>query len=125
MNKLVKSIPYSNLYSEFLLSLNGILQLTNRELELLTMLLDLDINYKKVPNHGKNIINKNNRKLIRSTLCITPDNLSRYFGKFKERGILIKGSADDEIFINKALIPEIIKDRVQVTIILNIKNDTK
>ena len=62
MNKLVKSIPYSNLYSEFLLSLNGILQLTNRELELLTMLLDLDINYKKVPNHGKNIINKNNRK---------------------------------------------------------------
>ncbi len=89
------------------------------------MLLDLDINYKKVPNHGKNIINKNNRKLIRSTLGITPDNLSRYFGKFKERGILVKGSADDEIFINKALIPEIIKDRVQVTIILNIKNDTK
>ena len=89
------------------------------------MLLDLDINYKKIPNHGKNIINKNNRKLIRSTLGITPDNLSRYFGKFKERGILIKGSADDEIFINKALIPEIIKDRVQVTIILNIKNDTK
>lgn len=89
------------------------------------MLLDLDINYKKVPNHGKNIINKNNRKLIRSTLGITPDNLSRYFGKFKERGILIKGSADDEIFLNKALIPEIIKDRVQVTIILNIKNDTK
>ncbi len=125
MNKLVKSIPYSNLYSEFLLSLNGILQLTNRELELLTILLDLDINYKKVPNHGKNIINKNNRKLIRSTLGITPDNLSRYFGKFKERGILVKGSADDEIFINKALIPEIIKDRVQVTIILNIKNDTK
>jgi len=76
------------------------------------MLLDLDINYKKVPNHGKNIINKNNRKLIRSTLGITPDNLSRYFGKFKERGILVKGSADDEIFINKALIPEIIKDRV-------------
>ena len=89
------------------------------------MLLDLDINYKKVPNHGKNIINKNNRKLIRSTLGITPDNLSRYFGKFKERGILVKGGADDEIFINKALIPEIIKDRVQVTIILNIKNDTK
>jgi hypothetical protein len=89
------------------------------------MLLDLDINYKKVPNHGKNIINKNNRKLIRSTLGITPDNLSRYFGKFKERGILVKGSADDEIFLNKALIPEIIKDRVQVTIILNIKDDTK
>lgn len=89
------------------------------------MLLDLDINYKKVPNHGKNIINKNNRKLIRSILGITPDNLSRYFGKFKERGILIKGSADDEIFLNKALIPEIIKDRVQVTIILNIKDDTK
>lgn len=89
------------------------------------MLLDLDINYKKVPNHGKNIINKNNRKLIRSTLGITPDNLSRYFGKFKERGILVKGNADDEIFLNKALIPEIIKDRVQVTIILNIKDDTK
>lgn len=35
MNKLVKSVNKTDLYAEFLKSLNGILDLTDRELELL------------------------------------------------------------------------------------------
>jgi len=35
MNKLVKSVNKADLYAEFLKSLNGILDLTDRELELL------------------------------------------------------------------------------------------
>ena len=103
-----------------MLSLNGILRLTDRELELMAELIRLDINYNKLPNEHKNIANRQNRKHIIQTLGITKDNLSRYIKAFKEKGILIAGPAEDELSVNKALIPEIIGDRVQVTIIIRI-----
>lgn len=123
MNKWVKTVNNADLYKEFLTSLNGILDLTNKELQLLTLLVQLDVNTPKLPNISKNIINTENRKYIRKTLGITPDNLSRYLTKFKKLGILVKGRIEDEVMINKALIPEIIGDRVQLTIILKINKN--
>lgn len=120
MNKLVKTIDKKDLYFEFLTSLNGILQLTNREMELLTVLISIDVNTPKLPDYTKNIISAENRKYIKATLGITKDNLSRYIGRFKDKGIIVKGRADDEWLINPALIPEIIGDRVQISIILKI-----
>ena len=124
MNKLVKSVSKTDLLKEFLKSLNGILDLTDRELELLATFIDLDVNTPKLPNIiHKNVISTENRKYIKRTLGITPDNLSRYISKFKSQGILMKGKAEDEVFVNKALIPEIIGDRVQITVILKVKKD--
>jgi hypothetical protein len=120
MNKLVKSVDRDDLITEFLMSLNGILRLTDRELELMAEFIRLDINYVKGPNENKNIANRLNRKHIISTLGITKDNLSRYIKSFKQKGILVSGPAEDELSVNKALIPEIIGDRVQVTIIIKI-----
>ncbi len=120
MNKLVKTVDKKDLYFEFLTSLNGILQLTNREMELLTALMNIDVNTPKLPDYTKNIISAENRKYIKTTLGITKDNLSRYITKFKDKGIIVKGRADDEWLINPALIPEIIGDRVQISIILKI-----
>lgn len=120
MNKLVKTVSKADLYKEFLKSLNGILDLTDRELELLATLIDIDVNTPKLPNISKNVISTDNRKYIRKLLGITPDNLSRYITKFKERGFLVKGRIEDEVIVNKVLVPEIIGDRIQVTIILRI-----
>jgi hypothetical protein len=69
------------------------------------------------------VISTENRKYITHTLGITPDNLSRYLSKFKEQGLLVKGKIDNEWLVNKILIPEIIKDRVQITIILKVNNE--
>lgn len=123
MNKLVKSVSKADLNTEFLKSLNGILDLTDRELELLATFIAIDINAPKLPNISKNVISTENRKYIRKVLGITPDNLSRYITKFKNQGILIKGKIEDEVVVNKALIPEIIGDRVQITIILRVNKD--
>lgn len=123
MNKLVKSVSKTDLYMEFLKSLNGILQLTNRELELLATFIDLDVNFSKLPNVSKNVINSQNRKYIKATLGITPDNLSRYIAKFKKQGLLVDGKLEDEVIVNKVLIPELIGDRVQITIILKVNKD--
>lgn len=71
------------------------------------------------------MISTENRKYIRKTLGITPDNLSRYITKFKNQGILVKGRVEDEVMVNKALIPEVIGDRVQITIVLRLnKNES-
>ena len=123
MNKLVKGVSKTDLYNEFLKSLNGILDLTDRELQLLSTFIQLDINTPKLPNISKNIISTENRKYIRKTLGITPDNLSRYITKFKNQGILVKGRVEDEVMVNKALIPEVIGDRVQITIVLRLNKD--
>ena len=100
MNKLVKTVNKDDLITEFLTSLNGILRLTDRELELMAELIRLDINYNKLPNEHKNIANRQNRKHIIQTLGITKDNLSRYIKAFKEKGILIAGPAEDELSAN-------------------------
>lgn len=123
MNKLVKTVSKADLYKEFLKSLNGILDLTDRELELLATLVDIDVNTPKTPEVSKNVISTSNRKYIRKLLGITPDNLSRYIAKFKERGFLVKGKIEDEVMVNKALVPEVIGDRIQVTIILRINKE--
>lgn len=103
--------------------MNGILDLTARELELLATLIDIDVNTPKLPNVSKNVISTENRKYIKKVLGITPDNLSRYIAKFKSQGILVSGKIEDEVVVNKALVPEIIGDRVQITIILRVNKD--
>lgn len=120
MNKLVKTVNKGNLYYEYLNALNGILQLTNRELELLTKFVELDVNFTPIPGVSKNVASTDNRRMIKSTMGITPDNLSRYISKFKKEGLLVQGKAEDELVVNKILIPEIIKDRVQITLILRV-----
>lgn len=125
MNKLVKTVNKDNLYYEYLNALNGVLQLTDRELELLTKFVELDVNFDSTSGVSKNIANTNNRRMIKSTMGITPDNLSRYISKFKKEGLLVQGKAEDELIVNKILIPEIIKDRVQITLILRVNEEDK
>lgn len=121
MNKLVKTVTNDTLIIEFLKSLNGILNVTEREMELLAKLVELDMKYDPTLDDTKNVVSTKNRKLIKEQLGITPDNLSRYITRFKNKGILIKGKADDEMYVNKALIPDIIKDRVQLTLIFKLQ----
>ena len=123
MNKLVKSVSDNELITEFLRALNGILKLTDRELELMATFIKMDIEYEKIPDIAKNVANTKNRRWIIENLGITKDNLSRYIKSFKEKGILKAGPAEDELTVNKALIPVVIGDRVQITIILKIKDE--
>ena len=120
MNKLVKTVPKTDLYIEFLKSLNGILCLTDREIELMAVFIKFDIEYPRLPGLSKNVANTINRKYIINSMHITRDNLSRYIKRFREKGLLVPGKVEDELTVNKIIIPEIIADRVQITIILKI-----
>lgn len=118
---LTKKVKKADLQTEYLKAINGILDLTNRELELLKLLAEFDQNSLE---DEKSVICTENRKKVNDLLGISPDNLSRYIKKFKENGILVKGKVDGEMHVNSSLLPEIIKDRVQITIVLRI-DETK
>lgn len=117
MNKLVKKVSKDNLYIEYLKAMNGILHLTDREIELMTLLIDLDLSYDPASEEPKNIVSRDNRKLIRAKLNIASDNLSRYISRFRKEGFLVY-KKDGTVSVNKMLIPEIIRDRIQVAVIL-------
>lgn len=124
MNKLVKTVKKDDLCSEFLKSLNGIMDLPKRELQLLTLLVKLQMEPQLSNNDPESgILSANNRKFIETTIGITQDNQSRYYKKFKDLGYLVKGKIDKQWLVNQILLPQVIKDRVQITLILRIKDE--
>lgn len=124
MNKLVKTVRKDELYSEFLKSLNGIMDLPKRELQLLTLLVKLQMEPQLSNNDPESgVLSANNRKFIETTIGITQDNQSRYYKKFKDLGYLVKGKIDRQWLVNQILLPQVIKDRVQITLILKIKDE--
>ena len=124
MNKLVKQVKKEDLYSEFLKALNGIIVLPKRELQLLTLLVRLQMEPQLSNNDPETgVLSANNRKYIEKETGITQDNQSRYYKKFKDLGYLVRGKIDRQWLVNQILLPQVIKDRVQITIILRINED--
>lgn len=125
MNKLVKTVPRRKIYFEYLQSLNGILNLSYRELEVMAKLVEVDVNTVVKPGDSKNVINTQVRKTLMKELGFTPDNLCRLISKLKKMGYIKQGFAEDEWEVNKILIPEIISDRVQISIVLKVDDATE
>lgn len=90
----------------------------------MTLLVQLQVEPQLSENDPESgVISGVNRKYIEKELGITQDNQSRYFKKFKDLGYLIKGKIDRQWLVNPILVPQIIKDRIQITIVLRIKDE--
>ncbi len=119
MNKFIKSVSIDRVPYEFLLSMNGILGLTQREIEVLSGFIDLV----KTSNRDSkvNIDNSDNRNSIASRFNLDKGNLCKMISKYKRHGIFVK-NRNGKMSILDALIPTIIANKaVQVSIILKIK----
>lgn len=121
MNKLVTDIPSSRLSYEFLHSLNGIIGLTERELQVFSILLDL---YMSNPRSREAIDCTSNRKHLMLHANVTRDNLSRYIKVYKRKGLLTIDKQAGKLMINPAIVPVVIGGKsVQITMILKLKGD--
>lgn len=124
MNKFIKTVPLSSVNYEFLRSLNGLLGLTDREIDLLSIFLDLENRDSKVKGQRKSIDGTANRKEIMHITTITKDNLSRYIKRLKAKRIIVRDYKEDINVLNKAILPVIIGNKVvQITMILKVKED--
>ena len=125
MNKFIKSVKRSKLYQEYIRSINGLLNLTEKEILVLTEIIQLDVSYVKLTGIPKNVVNTVNRRYLISKLGISKENLSRMIRILKNKQLLIANSDSGEIIVNRALIPDIINDRIQVTMIIKIDKNNK
>jgi len=122
MNKFIKTISPDKLGYEFLRSLNGLLDLTDRELELLSIFLDLYLANTKTRKGKTPIDSTENRRHIMKVTTVTKDNLCRYIKMFREKKIFVK--EDGILSMSRALTPIAIGGKtVQITMILKIKED--
>lgn len=123
MNKLSKTVKAKDIFIEFITALNGILKLSDKKILVLAKIVEIYYGILAKPGTTKNAISTSNRRIIMRDCKISSENLSRFITEFKAMGYVVKGPSDDEWAINKALIPELIRDRVQITIILKLDNN--
>lgn len=123
MNKFVKTIPSSKVYIEYLRAINGIVELTDREIQLLAYMMEIQA---KLTNKDiiKSIIATPIRKQIFKELGISKSNYINYLKTYKNKGLLIKVN-DDSYFVNDKIFPIVIGDRVQITIVLKLDETNK
>ena len=125
MNKFIKTVRESDVCYEFLRGLNGLMGLTDRELEVFSALVSLRMIDIKDRNSKLPVDRTDNRKILMSNLGIGKDNMSKYIKTFISKGILIRAK-NGKVSILESLIPDIIGGRmVQTSIIIKIQDNAK
>lgn len=120
--KFVKSSTPNKIFLDYIKSINGILELTYREMEILAVLMREDF-LMPLDMEPKNIADKFIRKRIIKENNITKENLSRFISKFKRKGILI--SDFDDLYVNPRLMPRLINNQIEISTIINLISDNE
>lgn len=122
MNKLIKTVSADRLNYEFLHSLNGIIGLTERELQIFSRMLDLYISDQK-SKRVRSVDCTEHRRSIIKELSISRENLSRYIQGYKKKGLIRTDKETGVNTINNAVVPIIIGGKtVQITMILKVND---
>lgn len=110
--KFVKRVARESFYRVYLSILNGILKLTDKEIEILAEFMAIkeidDASKKFISEKERNelLFSGGNRKLIRTKIGTSPHNLNNYIKTLKEKGALIE--KDGTLAINpKIYIPSV------------------
>ena len=123
MNKFIKTVPEDRVCYEFMNSLNGIIGLTERELQIFSVLLSMRLQDIKTKNPRLSIDRAENRKRIINEYRIGKENLSRYIKKYRKKGLIYTTKYGNNVIMD-ALLPQIVGGKtVQVTMILKINQD--
>ena len=98
MNKFIKTVKEEDVCFEFLRVMNGIMGLTNRELDVFSALVALRIRDMKDKRLSRLSVDRtSNRKEIMSKLGVTKDNMSKYIGIFTENSLIYRSREGQSI----------------------------
>lgn len=88
-----KKILKKNLYKTIINILNGTLELTEREKQVLYVLIQLDVAWSPTfRDDYKNILSTDNRRTIMKETNVHKANLVKYINRFKEKGLILKNA---------------------------------
>jgi len=112
-----KRVSNESLYTEYVNILNGVLQLSNREAEVLSFILAID-------GSGEQSINsKNARTAIVGYLGISEPNLSKYLNTLKSKGLIVRDPTNKWV-VNDYIRPDVVGGILEVTITLDLNGES-
>lgn len=112
-------VPKSKVIRKYLSIINCSLNLTERELDVLALIISMELSWDNVKE--KNIIDTNSRRYIMQNTYINKNNLSKYIKKYKEKELLVeylpKKWRVNENVVQKDMF---LNDTLQICFLLNI-----
>ena len=121
--KFQKVVKRRNLFRQIARVLNGLNDLSPREMEIFGILLKINDNWRPLlPTDTKNILTRETRKAIMKDTKINKNNLSKYLSNLKDRGLIVKnvfgGWEVAEMFT-----PKVENDIVRINFTIGIEDD--
>lgn len=120
-----KFVTKDNFIRYYITVLNGLLQLTPREIDVFSSLMKIDIAWQpKMDGDLKNLMSTDNRRLIMKNANISKANLTRAVKKFLSVGI-IEISPDGRYLIPALMTPIIVNDKINLHFVLDFNKPSK
>lgn len=121
MKAFKKTIKNKDVYKEYVKILNGLLQLSGKECELLSLLLEIEFTKPTVLGKKSDLLSTDNRKVLMEETGINKNNLSKYISILKDKNIIINDNNGH--YINSMFMPDIKDNESETIFILNLKEN--
>jgi hypothetical protein len=115
-----KRISKENLYKEYVLIINGLLQLSFREAEVFSLLLKLNDQYANLIADTGDLLSTDIRRIVMRETRISKTNLVKYINILSNKNIIIR-VADKKWKMNEQFVPQTIGDINEIVFILDTK----
>jgi hypothetical protein len=120
---LKQQIKKKNLYREYLKTINGIVDLPQREIDVLSLLMKIDDEWKPRSSYDvKDIISTDNRKFLMRETRINKNNLTKYINILKRKGLIISTN-DSGYEVYKEIMPKVVNNKLGISFILELIDD--
>ena len=100
-----KKVKKNRIYREYVDVINGKLQLSHREADVLATLLQLNREWGTMVKDAGNILSTDVRRVLMRETRITKTNLARYTTALKKKGVLVD-VGNGNLQLNETFIPE-------------------
>jgi hypothetical protein len=118
-----KKVTKNNYIREYITVLNGLLDLTPREIDILSTLIKIDIAWvPRRPSEIKHLLSTDNRRIAMKENNMNKSNFAKIISKLQSMRLLIT-SAEGGVILNELLKPEVnSKNKIEITFILDLND---
>lgn len=101
----VKKASLKEQYKNYLIAINGYVGLTDREIEIMSLILFYNTG-------DETVLNKDNRRIIREELGCKDLNLNNHIANLKSKGVLKQ--TVNGVKVNNSIMPDIVDKEIHV-----------